>query len=103
MRPYIIVKLKEMWHYDKKNRRFYHESKDELVRVEGLPKYSWIVPITPDLSTVPHASLMADEANLARHIHIILPHGTDVHKVMPLIGNWTCVELVSPPREVSLP
>lgn len=103
LKPYLRVRLKPGWSWDAGRRRFVSPEGEEVAAGEGLPKGSRIVPVAPELAEAAPESLSPDEEELARHLQVILPAGTDPAGLLPLVRRWRCVEKAEPPPEISLP
>ena len=103
LRPSLDVKLAADWRYADTKEIFVSSTGDEISPAMELPKGTKIRYMVPHLAKAERATLSADEGNLAQYVQIVFPKGTVVDQYMAAIGNWTCVEQVQRPPEVSLP
>ncbi len=103
MPPHLVVKTGKNWRYDEGRNRFVRADAEEFDPYPGLPAGSRIVPMVPDLARADPRRLSADERNLARYLHLILPAGAAAGELLEAVGAWPSVEEARLPPEVSLP
>lgn len=103
IKPHLAVKLKAGWDFHPSTGRVTSEDGRVLRPEADLPPGSRIVPTAPELAGRRRSSLTADEANLARHLQVILPEGTDPSEILPRVEEWDWVDEARLPPEISLP
>lgn len=99
----LVIKLKPGWRYESAGRKFVCKTGRSLRPSADLPKGSRISYMIPSLQRVDPKKLSADERDLARYIHIILPKGTEPAKHLRPVREWDCVDEAYVQPEVSLP
>ena len=88
-RPYIVLRLKKGWAYDRPARRFVRKSEEFRPRTD-LPKYTRILFHVPALAKKRKRTSPEDE--LARMMQILPPKGTRLKPLLKRVQAWPCVE-----------
>ena len=99
----LSLKLKPGWRFDPAAGQFVSASGERLSVLDQLPKGSEILPTAPALAKADPAKLSAAERNLARYVQLILPKGDMTTETLPIVKEWSAVETVTLPPEISLP
>lgn len=101
--PHLIVRLKRGWQLDAGAPRFVRARGAAIDLSALLPKGARALPRVPLLATRPAGELSAAEKNLARHVLVLLPKGSDVAAVQRALEKLAAVQQVSRPPDISLP
>jgi len=103
VKPHIVVKLKPGWAFDPSRRAFVSQDGDVVRPQRDLPKGSRIVPMAPELTREPRATLSTAEEELSRYFQVILPKGENASAARDAASHWPSTAEVSMPPKVSLP
>jgi hypothetical protein len=101
--PHLVVRLETGWRYDVADSRFIAAEGEKVFAPVDLPDGSRIVYMIPDLQHLDRESMAADELELARYLHILLPPETDSAQILSRVAEWPCVAEARRPPEISLP
>jgi len=102
VRPSLSIRLRPGWRLAGPG-EFADAAGAPLHVAADLPPGAELVPTVPALATADPKRLSAPERELARHVQLILPAGTDAAKLLPVVRRWASVEDAQLPPRVSLP
>jgi len=102
VRPSLSIRLRPGWRLAAPG-EFDDATGARLHVAADLPPGAELVPTVPALATADPKRLSAPERELARHVQLILPAGTDAAKLLKVVKRWASVEDVQVPPSVSLP
>ncbi len=102
VRPSLSIRLRPEWRLAAPG-EFADAAGERLSVAADLPAGAALVPKVPSLATADPKRLSAPERELARHVQLVLPAGSDAARLLPVVKRWASVEDAELPPRVSLP
>jgi hypothetical protein len=102
VRPSLSIRLRPGWRLAAAG-EFADAGGARLYVAADLPPGAELAATVPALAAADPKRLSAPERELARHVLLVLPPGSDAAKLLPVVKRWASVEDARLPPQISLP